>query len=494
MADASAILTHSIKLFQTSAISTSTHENNIVTLLATMNNTHLKMWEDCLRIIRDNISPEKFEAWFKPIVFKSFVDDKITINVPTAFFVEYLDENYAGLLRATIRRVFGNSAQLFYNFNQIQNEPQSKITIKSAQPSPAAKKGLPDANPFHTNVQEQFDSQLNPKYSFENYCESDCNRIALSIGKAIGENPDNKTFNPLFIFGPSGVGKTHLMHAIGLSVKEHKPQLRVLYTTSRLFESLFTTASRNGRINDFIFFFQSIDVLIIDDIQDLIDKEKTQNCFFHIFSHLKLNNKQIIVSSDCSPVQLKGMPERLMTRLKGGMTVELERPDEHLRREILLQKTEQEGLSISGDILEFIAGNVTDNIRELEGIIVSLLTRATILSRDITMDLAKAVVANSVKISRRQINFEMVIQSVSSYYNIEPDALFTKSRKREISDARQMVMYMAKKHAKMPLTAIGTRLSRTHATVLYACKNIEERIPFEKQLSDDITAIEKSFV
>ncbi|MDE7136384.1 MAG: chromosomal replication initiator protein DnaA, partial [Muribaculaceae bacterium] len=390
---------------------------------------------------------------------------------------------------------YGPAAQLFYHYNPLQNEPDTKVIIKSESPSPASKKGMPDANPFKMRTDEvQFDSQLNPKYSFENYCGSASNRIALSIGRAIGENPDNKTFNPLFIFGPSGVGKTHLIHAIGLSIKEHRPNMRVLYVSARLFESQFTTASRNGRINDFIYFYQSIDVLIIDDIQDLIDKEKTQNSFFYIFNQLQLNNKQVIISSDCSPSQLKGMPDRLLTRMRWGMTVELERPDNILRREVLQQKSEQEGLSLPVEILDYIADNVTDSIRELEGIVVSLMAHATVLGSEISFDLAKKVISNSVKVSKKQINFEMIIQGVSAYYDIEPDTLFTKSRKREISDARQMVMYMAKKHAKMALTAIGTRLSRTHATVLYACKNIEERLPFEKQLHDDVLAIEKSFM
>lgn len=459
-----------------------------------MEKSYQQMWDDCLKIIRDNVTPEKFDAWFKPIAFKSFIDNKITITVPTSFFVEFLDENYAPLLRATIKRVYGPAAQLFYHYNQLQNEPDTKVIIKSESPSPASKKGLPDANPFKMRTDEvQFDSQLNPKYSFENYCGSASNRIALSIGQAIGDNPDNKTFNPLFIFGPSGVGKTHLLHAIGLSIKEHRPNMRVLYVSARLFESQFTTASRNGRINDFIYFYQSIDVLIIDDIQDLIDKEKTQNSFFYIFNQLQLNNKQIIISSDCSPSQLKGMPDRLLTRMRWGMTVELERPDNVLRREVLQQKSEQEGLSLPIDILDYIADNVTDSIRELEGIVVSLMAHATVLGSDVSFDLAKKVISNSVKVNKKQINFEMIIQGVSQHYDIEPDAIFTKSRKREISDARQMVMYMAKKHAKMALTAIGTRLSRTHATVLYACKNIEERLPFEKQLHDDVIAIEKSF-
>ena len=457
-----------------------------------MTNIPQQQWADCLRIISDNVTQEQFDTWFKPITCKSFEDGKLTLTVPSSFYVEFIEENFATIIKKTIHRIFGVNTKLFYNYLQIQSEPNTEVVVKGVGVSNANHKNLPNANPFNTPIQVDFDSQLNPKYTFENYCGSQSNRIALSIGKAIGENPDNKTFNPLFIFGPSGVGKTHLMHAIGLSVKEHRPNLRVLYVSSRLFESQYTVASRNGKINDFIYFYQSIDVLIIDDIQDLIDKEKTQNTFFHIFNQLQLNNKQIIISSDCSPSSLKGMPERLLTRLKWGVTVELERPDVELRREILQQKSEQDGLSISNEIINYIADNVTGSIRELEGVLASLIVHATIMSKDITFDLAKSVMSNAIKINRRQINFEMVIQSVSAYYNIEPDAIFTKSRKREISDARQMVMYIAKKHAKMAFSAIGTRLSRTHATVLYACKNIEERVRFEKQLQEDINAIEKS--
>lgn len=450
-------------------------------------------WEQCLGIIRDNISVEQFDAWFKPISVKSLDGDKLTLAVPTSYFVEHLETHYMSLIGSVIKRVYGPSIRLFYLYNQISNEPSTAINMRAVKQSPAVKPGLPDANPFRTSVQSAFDSQLNPRYNFDNYCGSPSNKIALSIGKAIGDNPDNKTFNPLFIFGPSGVGKTHLMHAIGLSIKEHRPERRVLYISSRLFESQFTVASRNGKINDFINFYQSIDVLIIDDIQDLIDKEKTQNSFFHIFSHLHLNNRQIIISSDCSPSQLKGMPERLLTRMKWGMTVELERPDAELRREVLSRKAEQDGLDIPSDVLDFIAANVTESIRELEGIIVSLMAHATILNREIDIDLARSVLANSVKINKRQVNFETVTRCVSAHFNLEPDAIFSKVRKREISDARQMVMYLAKKHVKMSSTSIANRLDRTHATVLHGVKNIEQRLPFEKQLQETIVSIEKLF-
>ncbi len=266
----------------------------------------------------------------------------------------------------------------------------------------------------------------------------------------------------------------------------------MLYITARLFESQYTTAQRNGKINDFMNFYQSIDTLIIDDIQDLIGKSRTQNTFYHIFDHLMRNSKQLILASDCCPSKMEGMEERLLSRFKMGMTAELERPDYELRKEVLTQKAQQDGLEIPAEVLEYIALNVTDSIRDLEGIVVSLYAHATVLNCDISVDLARKVLAHAVKVNKPQINFERIAQTVAGYYDIDPDQIFTKSRKREISDARQMVMYLAKKHAKMPFTAIGTRLSRTHATVLYACKNIEERLPIEKQLQEDVTKIEAS--
>lgn len=450
---------------------------------------HTCRWEDCLAIFRDNLSPEQYEAWFKPVTAVSFVDGKLTVLVPSAYVVERWEKNYLKLIYTVLRRVYG-AFELYYQYEQVQDQPETTVNVRSENKSTAVKDASVKANPFQASVNMEFDSRLNPRYTFENYCGSISNRLARSIGEAIADDSLSTMYNPLFVFGPSGVGKTHLVHAIGVRIKEHRPAARVLYVDSRLFESQFTVASRNGKINEFINFYQSIDVLIIDDIQDLIDKEKTQITFFHIFNQLHLNNRRIILTSDCRPSQLKGMPERLLTRFKWGMTVELERPDLELRKEVLAQKAAVEGLDIPQDVLEFIAENVSGSIRELEGVIVSLLAHATILSREITVDLARSVLSNAVKISRKQLNFEMITEGVSAYYNIDSDSIFSKTRKREISDARQMVMYIAKKHAKMAYTAIGTRLSRTHATVLYACKNIEERLPIEKQLQEDLNKIE----
>ncbi|MCM1483584.1 MAG: chromosomal replication initiator protein DnaA [Muribaculaceae bacterium] len=458
--------------------------------------SHIELWQECLNIFKDNLPAEQYSAWFEPVTSISFENNRLTVLVPSPFFVEQLEERYIRLMCRTLYKVYGEGVKLYYRFNQVENEPTTGVTIGSSKPSAdVAPKPGASSNPFEQQEPiQEIDAQLNPIYTFENYCGSMSNRVARSIGEAIAENPKIKTFNPLFIFGAPGVGKTHLIQAIGIRIKEKQPRNRVLYITARLFESQFTTAVRRGKINDFINFYQSIDTLIIDDIQDLIGKQSTQNTFYHIFDHLMRNQKQLVLASDCRPSMMEGMEQRLLSRFKVGMTAELDKPDYELRRDVLLLKAEQNGLELPDDVVEYIARNVTESIRELEGIVVSLIAHATVLDEPISLDLTRKVLSNAVKVNRRQINFEIVTQAVASYYKIEPDQIFTKSRKREISDARQMVMFMAKKHASMAYTAIGTRLSRTHATVLYACKSIEERLTLEKQLQADVSNIENAIL
>lgn len=459
--------------------------------------THTELWAQCLNILKDNLSAEQFDTWFRPIASLSYENGALTIDVPSSFYVEQIEERFLKILQATLHKVYGNDVKLFYHFDQVADAPDTGVRIKSEQPSQAVglRKTPPvPVSPFEKAPLPDIDTQLNPRYTFENYCMGDSNKVARSIGEAIAKNPQIKTFNPLFIFGPTGVGKTHLIQAIGIRIKEQNPSQRVLYVTSRLFENQYTTAVNRGRINDFMNFYQSIDTLIIDDIQDLMGKTATQNTFFHIFNHLHQNQKQIILSSDCRPANLDGMEARMLSRFKWGMTAELEKPDLALRKEVLVKKTEEDGLEISKDVLDFIASNVTESIRDLDGITSSLIGHAAILNMPINIDLARRVVANAVRINRKQINFEMITEHVSQFFHIEPDSIFTKSRKREVSDARQMIMYMAKKHAGMAFKAIGTRLSRSHATVLYACKNIEERLSVEKELQDSVTAIESSLL
>lgn len=458
---------------------------------------HIQLWAKCRQILRDNLPSEQFDTWFEPVTSVRFVDNELTISVPSPFFVEQIEERFFRILKATLHRVYGSQIKLFYQYNQIADEPDTTVTMRSEEPnqSPGLRStSFAGMDPFHQSQLPDIDSQLNPRYTFENYCQGDSNKVARSIGEAIAMNPNLKTFNPLFVFGPTGVGKTHLIQAIGIRIKEQNPAARVLYVTSRLFESQYTTAVKRGKINEFINFYQSIDTLIIDDIQDLIGKNATQNTFFHIFNHLHQNQKQLILSSDCRPANLEGMEARLLSRFKWGMTAELEKPDAKLRRDVLLQKSEQDGLSLPSEVLDYIALNVTESIRDLDGITSSLIGHAAALNKPITLELARMVVANAVQIHRKKVNFEMITEQVSSYFEIEPDAIFTKSRKREVSDARQMIMYLTKKHAGMPFKAIGARLSRTHATVLYACKNIEERLTVEKELQSTVQSIEQALM
>lgn len=454
-----------------------------------------ELWEKCQRKFRDNLSVEQYDSWFKPLTMLSYSDNVLHIAVPSPFYKEHIETNYLQLLRTVLRYVYGDGIKLYYHYQVVKDQQDTSVAESESNPSTAIKRNTSAANPFNRDKQaEEIDSQLNPRYNFANYCAGDCNRLADTIGRAIAAHPKQQTYNPLFVFGPPGVGKTHLVQAIGIGIKETNPRARVLYVTARLFESQYTAANARGKINDFIAFYQGIDVLIIDDIQDFIGKPGTQRTFFHIFNHLHLNSKQLIMTSDVRPSEMDNMEERLLSRFKWGMTCELFRPEYEVRVRVLRHHAEQEGLSLSDDVIEYIAQNVTTSFRELEGIVASLLAHATAKNCDIDVKLAEEVVANVVKIRSHTVNFEIIAQQVSAYYNIDPDALFTRSRKREINDARQMVMYVTKKLTTLPLTAIGARLSRSHATVLHAVNNIENRLSTESTLRADLCEIESALL
>ena len=446
------------------------------------------LWNKCLEIIKDNLSDDQYNAWFSPIVAFDFNKDGLYLQVPSLFFVERIEEQFCDLLKKTLKRVFKYDVNVFYRYDLSGSDSakdkskDASITLK--QPKNAAK------NPFITEQVPDIDPQLNSYNTFENYCGSMSNKLAMSIGLAIAANPQCKTFNPMFLFGTTGVGKTHLVQAIGLKAKEINPNLRVLYVTARVFESQYTTAVRNNKTNDFINFYQSIDLLILDDIQEFAGKVGTQNTFYYIFNHLQQHGKQIIMSSDCRPADMDGFVPRLVSRFKWGVTVEISKPDYSLRRDVLNMRALQDGLSISCDVLDYIASNVTDSVRELEGIMTSLLAYSTVLNSDITIDLASSVISNAVKTSKKQITFEMIVETVCGFYNVNTDAVYGKTRKREISDARQMVMYLAKELTSLSSTNIGVRLSRDHATVLHSCRTVRERISVDKKLQEDVEQIQ----
>lgn len=449
----------------------------------------IKLWEECLRIIKDNLSEEQYNAWFAQIVVFDFKDeglkeDGLYLQVPSLYFVEQIENKYSDLLKKTLKRVYKYDINVFYRYDLSGGEKAKDATMTLRQPKNAPK------NPFIQEQVPDIDPQLNPYNTFENYCGSMSNKLAVSIGLAIATNPKCKTFNPMFLFGTTGVGKTHLVQAIGLKAKEVNPQLRVLYVTARVFESQYTTAVRNNKTNDFINFYQSIDLLILDDIQEFAGKVGTQNTFYYIFNHLQQHGKQIIMSSDCRPADMDGFVPRLVSRFKWGVTVEISKPDYTLRRDVLNMRASQDGLIIPCDVLDFIASNVTDSVRELEGIMTSLLAYSTVLNSDITIDLASSVISNAVKTSKKQITFEMIVETVCEFYDVNTDAIYGKTRKREISDARQLVMYLAKELTQLSSTNIGVRLSRDHATVLHSCKTVKERISVDKKLQEDVEQIQ----
>ena len=459
-----------------------------------------QQWNRCLDVIKANIPAEQFNAWFAPIVAVDFdpETDRVTLRVPSQFFVEKIEDRYITILSAALRKVFGENVKLNYKYNVVGADDASAVEQTEDNSSVKLKQELKIrkprvANPFHQDdTFDDIDPQLNPKYTFENYCSSMSNRLAVSIGQAITDHPEMKTYNPLFVFGSTGVGKTHLLQAIGIKFKEQNPRLRVLYVNARVFESQYTTAVIQKKVNDFINFYQSIDVLLLDDIQEFAGKEKTQNTFFHIFNHLHLHQRQLVMSSDCRPSDLDGMVPRLISRFKWGMTVELEKPDFELRRKFLAMKAAQDGLNISDEVLDYIATNVTESVRVLEGVMVALLAHATMLGQDITIDLARSIIGNTVKVSQKQVTFESIAETVADFYNLPTELIYGKSRKREISDARQLVMYLAKKEAQMSSPSIGAKLDRTHATVLHACIQIEQRMSIEKDFSREVQAITAS--
>jgi len=459
-----------------------------------------QQWNRCLDFIKANMPAEQFNAWFAPIVADDLdlENNRVTLKVPSKFFVEQLEGRYINVLSSALKLVFGENVKLTYKYNVVGSDDSSAVELQEDNSSTKLKQDLKlhkprVTNPFENSDNlEDIDPQLNPRYTFENYCSSMSNKLALSIGQAIAEHPEVKTYNPLFVFGPTGVGKTHLLQAIGIKLKEKYPRMRVLYVSSRVFESQFTTAALQKKINDFINFYQSIDVLLLDDIQFFAGKPKTQNTFFHIFNHLHQHQRQLVMSSDCRPSDLDGMEPRLISRFKWGMTVELEKPDLELRRKFLEMKAAQDGLNIDAEVLDFIAANVSESVRELEGVMVSLLAHATMLNQEISIDLARSVIGNTVKVTQRQVTFESIAETVADYYNMPMDLIYGKSRKREISDARQLVMYLAKKEAQMSSTSIGAKLDRTHATVLHACIQIEQRMSIEKEFSREVEAITSS--
>ena len=461
---------------------------------------HNILWDKCLEIIKDNVSEQAFKTWFQPIVPLKFEDNCLTIQVPSQFFYEYLEDKYIDLLQKTIYRVVGTSVALNYRV-LVENESNTTVdyptegarAIKKITPTNANK----SPNPFDSAVASQdLDSQLNGKYTFDNFIAGDANRLSRTAGQAIAESPGKTAFNPLFVHGMSGVGKTHLCHAIGVQIKEKHPQKRVLYVSAHLFQVQYADATRNNTRNDFINFYQSIDVLIIDDIQELVGKEKTQNAFFHIFNHLHHVGKQLVITSDKAPIELDGLEDRLITRMKWGLTAELGLPDIDLRREILKAKIKADGLTISPEVIEFIAINVKNSVRDLEGVVVSLMAHSLLNNTEIDLELTRRILSQSVRLKEPEhLSVERIKEVVCNHFKLEEAILQSAKRTRDVCQARQIAMFLSKKLTDKSLSHIGAVIGkRDHATVLHACKTVRDQIETDKMFRSTVDEIEKKLV
>ena len=457
------------------------------------------LWEQCLQLIRDNVTEQQFTTWFKPITFEAFdaATNILLVQVPSPFVYEYLEENYVDLLSKVLTRIYGKGVQLKYRIvtdkaHNLTQDIQSE-TVDNVETQLPTNRANQSPTPLDVALQE-IDPQLDLHKSFSNYIEGDSNKLPRSIGLSIAEHPNTTQFNPMFIYGPSGCGKTHLINAIGLRIKQLYPQKRVLYISARLFQVQYTNSVLNNTTNDFINFYQTIDVLIVDDIQEWMTATKTQDTFFHIFNHLFKNGKRIILASDRPPVELKGMNERLLTRFACGLIAELEKPNVQLCVDILNSKIKRDGLNIPDDVVQFIAQTANGSVRDLEGVINSLLAYSVVYNSNIDMRLAERVIKRSVKIDDEPLTLDEIIDKVCSHFNVTVNAVNSRSRKQEIVLARQVSMYLAQKHTKMPASRIGKLVGgRDHSTVLHSCSQIEKRLQVDKGFTAELSTIENSF-
>ena len=470
-----------------------------------MTKDYKNVWQNCLQVIRDNITFQAYKTWFGPIKPLKLENNVLTIQVPSQFFYEWIEENYIHLLRKTIKKELGKDGQLEYSIimnNKDQFAINLPTTNKKATKNPSKtmpldlnkEKSKDFPNPFIIPGLKKIkiNSQLNENYSFQNFVEGDCNRLARSAGFAVSQNPGKTSFNPLFLYSNNGLGKTHLSQAIGLEVKTNLPDKIVLYVRAEQFTNQFIDSVKNNSQNDFIHFYQMIDVLIIDDIHILANKEKTQDIFFHIFNHLHQNGKQLVITSDKPPVELQGIKPRLLSRFKWGLAADLQTPDLETRIAILHNKLYKDGLSMPEEVIEYLAYSITSNVRELEGALVSILAQSSLNKKAITLDLARQMIDKFVKNTSREISIDYIQKVVSDYFNIPIDMINSKTRKREIVQARQIAMYFSKKFTKSSLATIGIHCgNKDHATVLHACRTVNNLIDTDKQFQVYVDDIEK---
>ncbi len=471
-----------------------------------MSVTAQSVWNNCLAFIKDNIQPQAYKTWFEPIVAVKLQDKALSIQVPSKFFYEWLEEHYVKILKVSLTKELGESAKLVYII-KMENTYGNKQPFTEKIPSinrgavksqdvdiPLKNKDPELRNPFVIpgirNV--KVESQLNPHYNFENFLEGDSNRLARNAGIAVANKPGGTSFNPLLIFGGVGLGKTHLAHAIGIDIKDKYPEKTVLYISAEKFTQQYIDSVKKNNRNDFIHFYQIIDVLIIDDVQFLSGKSGTQDVFFHIFNHLHQNGKQVILTSDKAPVDMQDIEQRLLSRFKWGLSAELQSPEFETRVLILKNKLYRDGVEMPDEVIDYVAKHIKTNIRELEGAIISLIAQSSFNKKEITVNLAKEVVEKFVKNTKREVSIDYIQKIVSDYFQMDVSTLQSKTRKRHIVQARQLAMFFAKKFTKASLASIGSQIGkRDHATVLHACKTVDNLSSTDKQFRKYVEDLSK---
>ena len=476
------------------------------------------LWASCQQYFQQNIEVSEYEKWFSQVEFESYSPATCTLilSIPNDYVATYIEENYIQHLRTAISNTFGKiqlkwHAIIVQKDNSMTNNsstPQTKrrevgYTYESAvdtkTPDGLAKAALVSNNtqeliqaPGSINYLQEIDSQLNLHQTFDNYVEGKSNRFCRSIGLTIAEHPQGTQFNPMFVHGPSGCGKTHLVNAIGLRCKEIYKNKRVLYVSAREFQMQYTNAQLQGKINDFIGFYQTIDMLIVDDVQEWLSSPKTQETFFHIFNHLFRTDKRIILVSDRPPVQLSGMMDRLITRFSCGVLAEMEKPNVQLCEDILKRKIQRDGLHIPAPVITYIAENVNGSIREIQGIINSLIAYSITYNCNIDMNFVERIVTRAVKTDNQALTIDDIIRIVSTHYDVTEQQIKGRLRKREIVLPRQVIMYLADKHIRMPASRIGRCVGgRDHSTVLHSLHLIADKIKNDRDFCCEIQAIEQ---
>lgn len=466
---------------------------------------HIVIWNECLRIMENILEPQQYSTWFRPIKPVSIDGPALTVEVPNHFFCEYIEANFVDLLSKTLRRVIGSDAKLFYKVHVVASQAPMKLPLNEVQPpvNPAVNvpvsyneegagsfysmPGMPGVQRLHINP------QLNVEYNFDNLVQGPCNNLAVTAGKIIASDP-GKTYNPLFLFGGPGLGKTHIAQAIGLEVKKNLPEKTVLYIPANRFKSQFikVMSSPKNQLPDFLAFYQKIDVLIIDDIQEF-ETPGVQNAFFHIFNHLHQNGKQLILTSDRPQVDLHNFEQRLISRLKWGLSAELDVPDFNTRLKMLRLRALREGAQVPENVLEYLAGNIKSNFRELEGALISIIAHGTFEKRDITIDLARKVTDFIVDTAKTEITIENVRKAVCDYFNITNEEFMSPSRKRQIVQARQISMYLSRTLTNSSLSTIGEQTGgKNHATVLHSCNTVNDLMATDRTFKHYVLEIQKT--